>query len=158
MVEFALMAPVIFLLLMGIIVAAIVVTNMVQLQNTVRDAARAAAVCGGPSRPTGSDAPTLPGGLSCTSLNLPSFFNTHLSAIPAGAVQPFICVEINGATCTGVPATSTNVFDQCDLGQTIEIQASYAQPLYLPLVGNFFGTNGANTRTLSASATAVCEQ
>ena len=158
MVEFALMAPVIFLLLMGIIVAAIVVTNMVQLQNTVRDAARAAAVCGGPSRPKGGDAPTLPGGLSCTSLNLPSFFDTHLAAIPAGAVQPFICVEINGATCTGVPAASTNVFNQCDLGQTIEIQASYAQPLYLPLVGTFFGTNGANTRTLTASATAVCEQ
>ena len=67
MVEFALMAPMIFLLLMGIIVAAIVVSNMVQLQNTVRDAARAAAVCGGPSRPTGSNAPTIPGGLSCTS-------------------------------------------------------------------------------------------
>jgi hypothetical protein len=158
MVEFALMAPMLFLLLMGIIVAAIVVTNMVQLQNTVRDAARAAAVCGGPSRPTGSDAPTLPGGLSCTSLNLPTFFNTHLSAIPAGAVQPYLCVEINGASCTGVLATSENVFDQCDQGQTIEVQASYAQPLYLPLVGTFFGSGGSNSRTLSASATAVCEQ
>ena len=151
MVEFALMAPMIFLLLMGIIVAAIVVSNMVQLQNTVRDAARAAAVCGGPSRPAGSDAPTLPGGLS-------SRLDDACRLDLAGAVQPYICVEINGASCTGVPASSTNVFDQCDLGQTIEIQASYAQPLYLPLVGNIFGTGGGNTRTLSASATAVCEQ
>jgi len=153
-----LLAPVIFLLVMGIVVTAIVVTNMVQLQNTVRDAARAAAVCGGPSRPSGGDAPTLPGGLSCTSLNLPAFFDNHLSAIPTGSVKPYLCVEINGASCTGVLATSENVFDQCDQGQTIEVQASYAQPLYLPLVGNIFGTGGGNTRTLSASATAVCEQ
>ena len=42
--------------------------------------------------------------------------------------------------------------------QTIEVQGSYAQPLYLPLVGHFLGDSGGNTRTLSASATAVCEQ
>lgn len=152
------MAPVLFLLLMGIIVAAIVVTNMVQLQNTVRDAARAAAVCGGPSRPTGTDAPTMPGGLGCDSGNLVAFFNDHLSAIPAGSVKPYLCVEINGASCTGVLGTSTNVFNQCNRGETIEVQGSYAQPLYLPLVGHLLGDNGGNTRTLSASATAVCEQ
>lgn len=157
MVEFALMAPFLFVLLMGIIVTSIVVTNMVQLQNTVRDAARAAAVCGGPSRPTGSDAPTLPGGLSCTSVNLPAFFDDHLSAIPAGAVVPFLCVEISGA-CNPVNATSENVFDLCDQGQTIEVQASYAQPLYIPLIGTLLGNGSTNTRTLTASATAVCEQ
>jgi hypothetical protein len=135
-----------------------VVTNLVQLQNTVRDAARAAAVCGGPSRPTGANAPSMPGGLGCSSVNLPQFFDTHLSAIPAGGVKPYLCVQINGASCNAVLATSTNVFDLCDRGQTIEVQASYAQPLYLPLVGNIFGDTGGNTRTLRASATAVCEQ
>jgi hypothetical protein len=159
MVEFALLAPVLFLLLFGIIVAAIVVTNMVQLQNTVRDAARAAAVCGGgPARKSEVNPPTMPGGLSCDSANLVAFFNQHLSAIPAGSVKPFLCVEINGASCTGVLATSTNVFDQCNSGETIEVQGSYAQPLYLPLVGHLLGDSGGNTRTLSASATAVCEQ
>ena len=158
MVEFALMAPVVFLLLFGIIVAAIVVTNMVQLQNTVRDAARAAAVCGGKvARQNEVNPPTLPGGLPCTSASLPAFFDAHLSAIPTGSIQPYLCVEISG-TCSAVPATSTNVFDGCSQGQTIEIQASYPQPLYLPLIGNVFGTGGGNTRTLSASATAVCEQ
>lgn len=158
MVEFALMAPVLFLLLMGIIVSAIVVTNMVQLQNTVRDAARAAAVCGGPSRKTLATPPTLPGGLPCTSANLPAFFDTHLGAIPTGAVQPFLCVEIGGTACSAVSATSTNVFDSCNQGDTIEVQASYAQPLYLPLIGRVLGDSGGSTRTLSASATAVCEQ
>jgi hypothetical protein len=158
MVEFALMAPVLFLLLLGILVAAIVVTNTVQLQNAVRDAARAAAVCGGPSRPTGADAPTLPGGLTCDSGNLPTFFSQHLNAIPTGSIKPYLCVEISGASCSGILATTENVFNQCDQGETIEVQASYDQPLYIPLIGNIFGTNGGNTRTLTASATAVCEQ
>src|SRR2546425_624963 len=46
MVEFALLAPTGFLLLLGIVVVGIVVTNLVQLTNAARDGARAAAICG----------------------------------------------------------------------------------------------------------------
>src|SRR5437660_12933014 len=46
MVEFALLAPLFFLMVMGLIVSGIVVTNQVQLNNVVRDAARVAGACG----------------------------------------------------------------------------------------------------------------
>ncbi|HVS42282.1 MAG TPA: TadE/TadG family type IV pilus assembly protein, partial [Candidatus Dormibacteraeota bacterium] len=46
MVEFALVAPLFFVLLFGLIVGAIVSMNVVQLNNVVRDGARIAGLCG----------------------------------------------------------------------------------------------------------------
>ena len=46
MVEFALIAPAGFLLLLSILVVGIIVTNYIQLANAARDGARVAAICG----------------------------------------------------------------------------------------------------------------
>jgi len=59
----------------------------------------------------------------------------------------------SAATITGNPLNS------CQRGYKIEISTTYAQPLYLPLVGIVLGSGGSSTsRTLSADAEATCEQ
>jgi len=160
MVEFGLLAPVVFLLLLGVVVLAIVVTNQIQLTNAVRDAARAAAVCGGLQARggEGSQAPTLPDGVTrCDSNALIAYIKQRLSAVAPGAASLSVCVQDKA----GVPcvATDPNVMDQCARAKIIEVDASYPQPLFVPLVGALFADNvGANTRTLSARAEATCEQ
>jgi len=159
MVEFALLSPMLFLLLLGLTVGGIVITNQVQLTNAVRDGARAAAVCGGPARndlPTQSNAqpvPTLPNGAACDSTTLIAFIQSRLNAVPS-TTSLSVCVY----TDTSCTATVSNVLDECAAGKVVEVDASFQQPLYLPLVGRFFGDNGQSFRTVTASADAVCEQ
>jgi Flp pilus assembly protein TadG len=159
MVEFALVSPVLFLVILGLIVAGIVVTNQVQLTNAVRDGARAAAVCGGPARndlPNQSNAqpvPTLPNGAPCDSTSLIAFIQSRLNAVPSSASLS-VCVY----TDAGCTATSANVLDECAAGKVVEVDAHFQQPLYLPLIGRFIGDNGQGYRTVQASADAVCEQ
>src|SRR5438128_583948 len=86
--EFTFVAPIGFLLLLGIIVVGILVTNLVQLTNGAREGARLAAICGSntsAAMPDGS-------GRACTAVNIASYITDHLVAVPAGSVSPQIYV------------------------------------------------------------------
>jgi len=153
-------SPLLLLFILGLTVGGIMITNQVQLTNAVRDGARAASVCGGPERNTllteanSQPVPTLPNGQSCDSTHLIAFIQGRLQAVPS-ATALSVCVYTAATTCT---STASNVLDECAAGKVVEVQASFQQPLYLPLVGHFFGDGGSNYRTISASADAVCEQ
>jgi Flp pilus assembly protein TadG len=157
MVEFALIAPAGFLLLLSILVVGIIVTNYIQLTNGARDGARVAAICGsvpGTPMPDGSGA--------CTGAAVSTYITQHLVALPAGTVTPliYVCLAGQAASCatSGIACSTSTVICQCQPGRIVEVDMSYAQPLYFPIVGNFFQTNSNNTRLLSASAQATCEQ
>ena len=147
MVEFALVAPLAFLLLMGLLVLGIVVMNLIQLTNAVRDGARAAAVCGGAGFQSGSTQ-TLPNGVTCsTPLALNSYITTKLQSITG--VTPSVTILTSGGTD----------LTQCSKGVEVKVTASYPQPLYFPLVGRLLGDSGNSAvRTISATGEATCEQ
>jgi Flp pilus assembly protein TadG len=156
MVEFALAAPLLLLLLFGTIVLGIAIANQIQLSNVVRDGARAAAICGGAGTSAAAGqggsttTSTLPNGWSCTTQNLKNYINTSLSLIPDASPQ--IGVLVNGSNQPGLLAS-------CQPGSTVVVTASFQQPLYLPLVGYLLGDSGnPSVRTLSAQAQATCEQ
>ena len=146
MVEFALVAPLAFLLLMGLLVLGIVVMNLIQLTNAVRDGARAAAVCGGAGFQSGSTQ-TLPNGQVCSTTALNSYITTKLQSITG--VTPSVTILTSGGTD----------LTQCSKGVEVMVTASFAQPLYFPLVGRLIGDSGNSTvRTISATGEATCEQ
>jgi Flp pilus assembly protein TadG len=156
MVEMALVAPLLFLLVFGLIILGIAIANQIQLSNAVRDGARAAAICGGAGTTqamTGvgsSTTSTLPNGASCTIGNLKLYINNSLALIPDAS--PNIGVLVNGSS---VPADLSS----CQPGGTVVVTASFQQPLYLPLVGVLIGDrNNSAVRTLTAQAQATCEQ
>ena len=164
-VEFSLVAPVFVVLAMGAFVLGIVVMNQMQLANAVRDGARAAAVCGGPNRDSQPIVPTLPDGhTSCDSTALISYINSRLSAVPGGAITS-VCVYVgssqgdtSGTTCVASDPVDSNILDKCNKGTVVEVDISYPQQLYVPVVGNLLGDHGTTVRTLHAAAQAVCEQ
>ena len=157
LVEFALVAPIFVVLLLGLFVACIVIMNQNQLTNAVRDGARAAAVCGGPNRNNQPVTPTLPDGHTpCDSSHLITFINSGLSAVPGGALTS-VCVYV-GTGCVATDPGDPNILDKCNKGTVVQIDISYPQQLYVPVVGNLLGDNGSTTRTLHARAQAVCEQ
>ncbi len=150
LVEFGLVSPVLFVLVMGIVVGGVVVTNQMQLSSVVREGARAAAVCGGVGRAATT---LLPDGGQCSNAALVSFIAGGLHAVP-GTVALNITV-INGNSIPNDP----NVLDECQKGKTVVVDASFAQPLYVPLLGGLLGDGGGSgVRTLHASAEATCEQ
>jgi Flp pilus assembly protein TadG len=149
LVEFALVAPLGMLLLMGLVVLGVVATDQVQLTNAVRDGARAAAVCG--SNPTGTT--TLPdGSTACSDSNLAAYLLSQVNSVHGGVAAPTVTVYDSSHTNLG------SSLSNCQKGYTIEVAATYAQPLFLPLVGHFLGDSGGSTRTLNAKADATCEQ
>lgn len=164
-VELTLVAPVFLVLLLGAFVLGLVVMNQMQLTNAVRDGARAAAVCGGPDRNSAPVPPTLPDGLtSCDSTTLITYINSRLSAVPGGAITS-VCVYVGstsgssgGTSCVASDPVDPNILDKCNKGTVVEVDISYPQQLYIPLVGNLLGDNGTTTRQLHAAAQAVCEQ
>jgi hypothetical protein len=164
-VELTLVAPVFLLLLIGTFVLGLVVMNQMQLTNAVRDGARAAAVCGGPSRNTQPVPPTLPDGhTQCDSTALISYMNSRLSAVPGGAITS-VCVYVGstdgndtGTTCVATDPVDPNILDKCNKGTVVQVDIAYPQQLYVPVVGNLLGDSGTTTRTLHARAQAVCEQ
>jgi Flp pilus assembly protein TadG len=186
MVEFALLAPVAFLILMGLVVTGIVVTNEVALSNGVRDIARAAAVCGSiAGRPpsTGTD-PQLPatGGqsaLSCSWTNLQTYVSARMKTLTGGGAITAptgsfgtnclatsgasgiatveVCVYDSSGNAVALDTSGAYPLDACAKGYSIEVSAQDAQPLYLPLVGRFLGSNGTTNRNLTADARATCE-
>ena len=156
-VEFALVAPLAFLLLMGLVILGIVITDQVQLTNAARDGARAAAVCG--SNPTGTT--TLPDGTTaCTDTtvgnnpdgNLIAWITSQANGPHGGVVTPTITVYDTSHTQVGTAMSA------CRKGYTVEVSTSFAQALFVPLVGHFVGDGGGNTRLIRAMAEATCEQ
>lgn len=150
MTEFALVGPLFLLFFFGIIVTGIVVANQMQLTNAVRDGARAAAICGGAGTNLKSTNTTLPNGATCSVTDVASYVNNKLVSIPGG-INPTVTVTIDGS--------ANNPLSSCQAGQLVEVDGSFAQPLYLPLIGRFLGDSGnSSIRTLHASAQATCEQ
>ena len=152
MVEFALVAPLGFLLFISVLVVGIVVTNYIQLSNDAREGARIAAICGSNQAaqiPDGS-------GLACTGPNLSAYITGQLVSLPAGSVTPQISVISGSSSC---PLTGPNVLVtcHCQLGSIVQVTMSYQQPLYFPLLSNVFESNPNGTILLSASAEATCE-
>lgn len=147
LVEFALIAPVAFVLLFGSIVVATIVFDQLQLTNAARDGSRAAAICGGASRTSGT---TLPNGAACTTANVEQYIYSELQSVPAN-IAITVTVYLAGGT------TSTDL-DQCSAQRLVQINASYAQSLYVPLVGQMMGAGTNDTKTISASASSVCMQ
>ena len=149
LVEFALLAPLGFLLLLSVLVVGIVVTNYIQLSNEARDGARVAAICGS------NQAALLPDGASlpCTGANISAYITSRLVALPAGSVTPQISVSSGSSTCDLVNPTC-----HCQLGSIVVVVMSYDQPLYFPLLSNLLESNSNGTVRLTARAEATCEQ
>jgi hypothetical protein len=167
-VEFAIVAPLAFLLFIGIVVFALLEMNQVQLSNLTRETARAAGVCGGAHRDTNSQ---LPNGATCSYPNLKAYVSNRLNVLPSGAVSKpatgsfgsncdktvanvVVCVWTSSH---GTVAITTNALDACVKGDEFEIITQFNQQLYVPLVGQFFGGSGT-TKSISADAYAECEQ
>lgn len=149
-VEFALVGPTAFLLLVGAVVLGIVITHEIQLSQAVRDSARAAAICGSSTdQATGS---TLPDGTLCTTANITAYINARVDAVsPTLANQAVITVfDTKGGSFTSPSA--------CAPGDTLQVSITYQQPLFVPLVGALVGNPSTNTRTISAQGEATCEQ
>jgi Flp pilus assembly protein TadG len=164
MVEFTLVAPMGFLLLLGIIVSGIVVTNFVQLTNAARDGARIAAICGSgvnltPATPMpDGSVDALGNPIPCSDTAVVNYIANHLVAVPLSTrPQIFVCSAQQAAngTCS---VLGTQSLADCQPGRIVEVDMTYDQPLYLPLVSNVFENNPNGTRTLTASAQATCEQ
>jgi Flp pilus assembly protein TadG len=150
-VEFALVGPTAFLLLLGAVVLGVVVTHEIQLSQAVRDSARAAAICGSDTGP--STVTTLPDGTPCTTANITAYINARVDAVsPTLANQAVITVFNTSGSSVGTSPAA------CVPGYTIQIAITYQQPLFVPLVGAVVGNASTNTRTISAQGEATCEQ
>jgi TadE-like protein len=154
MIEFALLAPLGFLLLLSIVVVGIVATNYVQLTNEARDGARVVAICGSDPNAVLPDGT----GRSCDGF-IANYITSRLVALPAGSVSPQISVISGGLACTIVDANGVvNQACHCSPGAMVQVTMSYNQPLYFPLLSNVLESNPNGTILLSASAQATCEQ
>jgi Flp pilus assembly protein TadG len=155
-VEFALVGPIAFLLLLGSVVLGVVVTHEIQLTQAVRDSARAAAICGSD---TGSaTVTTLPDGTPCTTANITAYINARVDAIsPSLANQAVVTVFNASGTSVGTSTGGAATID-CAPGYTLQVAITYQQPLYVPLVGAVVGNASTNTRTISAQGETTCEQ
>jgi len=159
LVEFAILAPIVCVLIIGMVITALVVTNQIQLSNAIRDGARAAAICGsnpGPAGTPGTGSSQLPAysptpaDRQCTTSNVVKFIQSRLQSIPA---------QVNFSVTVFIAGQSVgNDISKCQQGATVEVRASFPQPLYAPLVGQWLGDGGGSTRTLTADAEATCEQ
>ncbi len=157
MVEFTLVAPVALLLLMSIIVVGIVVTNYIQLTNVARDGARIAAICGH-GLADGTPAQMADGSGSCTNSAVTTYITNHLVTVPSLSVSPVIYVCTPQQAAQGACVNNGDSFTDCQPGRIVEVDMTYSQPLYLPLIANIFETSSNGTMNLKASAQATCEQ
>ena len=171
MVEFAFVGPLAFLLLLGIVVAAVVILHEVQLTQAVRSSARGVALCGTAAGSAGVTA-TLPDGTACTGANLLSYINGQVTPVDPGlSNQAFVTVYCNGTvagcangvtpaggTGTGSASAVAAAAATCLSGYTIEVSITYYQSLFVPLVGNVLGSSGGppNTRKIVAAGEAAC--
>jgi Flp pilus assembly protein TadG len=160
MVEFVLIAPVFILVLVGVVVTGVVVMNIIALNNGLRDAARAAAVCG--SKLGGNDlTATLPDNTACTTANLQAYVQKQVNSLHGGAQVGSIQIQVIDPSNPGTPvASGFSGVSSCVAGKyQVKIHAVYGQPLYLPVIGVFLGSNGSTTtRQLDGTAEATCER
>jgi Flp pilus assembly protein TadG len=170
MVEFAIVGPLAFLVLLGIVVLAVVILHEIQLTQGVRNSARAAALCG---TATGSAtlSATLPDGTSCTGANILSYINGQVTAVDSGLsnqakVTVYCDGSVSGCAYPNQPIGSPGMGSAsalatatatCQSGYTIEVSITYYQPLFVPLVGNALGSGASNTRKIVATGEATCE-
>jgi Flp pilus assembly protein TadG len=158
MVEFAVVAPIAFVLLLAIIVTGIVVTNYIQLTNAARDGARLAAICGSGVNLAAPATTQMPDGSGpCTPSNIQSYIARHLVSVPLASL-PTVSVCSPSDAATGACATNGSAIGTCQVGKIVEVDMTYDQPLYVPLISNLLQTKPNGTRTISASAQATCEQ
>jgi Flp pilus assembly protein TadG len=174
MVEFAIIGPITFLIVLGIIVVGLAVANQNLLSNAVRDSARAAAVCGSSLRDAQTQLPAAGSqpAQTCSWANFDTYTQARLKQL---AGKSALSAPTGGTNCLALPsgaaliclydATDTavvyasNPLDSCKAGYKIDVESRYAQSLYLPAVGNSLGNNGSTTtRTLTADAESTCEQ
>jgi hypothetical protein len=158
MVEFALIAPVAFLLLLGIIITGVVVTNYILLPNAARDGARLAAICGsGVNNPQPATTQMPDGSGFCSASNIQLYIKNHLVSVPL-AQLPTVTVCSPADALSGACVANGSGIGSCQSGKIVEVDMSYDQPLYVPLVSNLLQTKPNGTRTITASAQATCEQ
>jgi Flp pilus assembly protein TadG len=168
MVEFALIGPIAFLVLIGTVVLGIIVLHDIQLTQAVRDGARAAAICGSQTGVASTSATLPDSNLQCTSANIVGYVNARVTRVDPGlsnlaTVTVYCDGSVLGCANGSVPAggtasTTGAAAASCANGYTVEVSITYQQPLYLPIVSNVFGTSGGNTRTISAKGEATCER
>lgn len=166
MLEFALIGPLAFLLLIGTIILGIIVLHEIQLTQAVRDGARAAAICGSQTGVANTTATLPDSNLPCTSANIVAYINSRVTKVDptlSGTATVGVLCDGSVSTCAngnvptgGAASTSGAAAATCATGYTVEVFISYQQPLYLPLVSNVFGTSGG-TRAISAKGEATCE-
>lgn len=149
MAEFALIAPIAFLLIMSIVVVGIVITNYIQLTNAAREGVRVAAICAG--EVNSGLTPQLPDGATCSVANVDSYITSRLTSIPA--ITPSIQVCPANQSCLNAASDLSG----CSTGEYLEVTMSYSQPLFLPIVSSFFETSSTGSRTLQSKAEAACE-
>jgi hypothetical protein len=118
-VEFSLLAPIAFLILMGLLVLGLVVANQNLLTDGVRDTARAAAVCGGSNRdpktqlppPPNSATPTLCEPTSTTTgwANLDAYARLRLNILAGGGLLSAPAPPTGVTSCKALPSSSALV-------------------------------------------------
>src|SRR4029077_507089 len=77
----------------------------------------------------------------CSDAAIVSYISSHLVAVPlASQPQIFVCSATEAANGTCSSAGTQSLAD-CQPGRIVEVDMTYDQPLYLPLVSNLFQTN-----------------
>jgi Flp pilus assembly protein TadG len=157
MVEFAMVAPLAFLLLLGIVVVGIAITHQMQLNQGVKNSARAVAICGvaAEQNPNNSPAGTLPNGNPCTAGSIQAYINGQMEAVSPGLAGEDT-VEVYDSSGSGTAWTPSGPGPACAPGEVVQVTISYQQPLYLPLLGYVLGNGPSDTRQLAADGEATC--
>jgi Flp pilus assembly protein TadG len=98
MVEFALVGPIAFLVLIGTVVLGIIVLHDIQLTQAVRDGARAAAICGSQTGVAGTSASLPDSNLQCTGANIVGYINARVKRVDPGlSNQAMVTVYCDGS-------------------------------------------------------------
>lgn len=156
MAEFALIAPILFLLLFGVLQLGLLFGSQNGLVNSVRDAARRA-VTYRVNDASLADPSIL--GAVCTAVRneltaklsreVPGFESARLhGVVVAGIAQPVI--SYHWLTNPGPAPTGAN---PANYFLYVQVKAAYDHPLYVPLVGLFLdGLDGTSDNSLTLTA------
>jgi Flp pilus assembly protein TadG len=135
-IEFAIVAPVVLLLLGGVIENGVVLFTQSLLDNAARDA----------SRLIQTGQVQQGGGLSAFTTQL---CNDVTGYIPCGSVQYYVqsggAFSVLSVTVTNNNGTMSNSgsFDAGDPGSDVAVQVAYNRPYLIPLVGKYMAVNGS---------------
>lgn len=148
-------APLGFVLLLGIVVIGIVVTHQIQLNQAVKNSARAVAICAEVPAQDPYAVGTLPTGSSCTTTNIQGYINAQVEGVAAG-LENQDTVSVYQADGSPTPWTSRQLNGACYPGQVVQVSITYQQPLYLPLLGYVLGNGSTGSRSLTSNGEATC--